>query len=297
MALDWILASGESTTPAPRPGPGWPPRRSRRRYRWPRRSAAPRPPGRPTDPCRRTRHDGRRPTRPHRHALRRDLVARHAGRLTCARVLRGRRQPRAWRGPPPPADRSGQIQLVARASAAAAKHAARVDRTDRRDVDDQRSRETRDVSADERGARRPSPPPRRRRRARRNQRSGSPGGRERLSSTARGVAPIAARSLRLTATALRADRMRAAVQSRRKCTPSTSASVVRTSCFAARGLHHRGIVADAEPRRSAGVAPARARTRRDERGLAGVGDGGVTRFDSGGAPDKKEPRFAVWGGR
>ena len=106
--------------------------------------------------------------------------------------------PQAGRGR---ADRAGHVELVARPRAAARQRLPALDRADDGDVDHQRPRRSRQVAADD-------VQPVRARRARRSRRrcasksaSGSAGGSAIESSASRGAAPIAARSLRLTASA------------------------------------------------------------------------------------------------
>ena len=124
------------------------------------------------------------------------------------------------------------------------------------------------------------------------------GGSASESSAARGAAPIAARSLRLTASA-RCPIASGGTKRRSKWTPSTCASVVRTSSAPRCGL----ITAASSPGPTTtheGIET-RACDALDERTLADVSDSECVHSGYAGADAKRgetqKPRFAVWGGR
>ena len=100
------------------------------------------------------------------------------------------------------ADRAAHVQLVTGASAAARQRLPPLHRPDHRDVDHQRTRRSREVAADHvhaHAARASAVRPHRR--SPRNRRAAASAASAIDSSASRGAAPIAARSLRLTASA------------------------------------------------------------------------------------------------
>ncbi len=157
------------------------------------------------------------------------------------------------------------------------------------------------VAANERGARRRRQRRRSRRRARRSRRAANASGSARLSSDARGAAPIAARSLRFTASALwpmaRAARSSRAGSAR----PRRARRSSRPNRARARGA----ITAASSPipisTCGGGGADALAQPI-DQSQLAEISDGrGHGTWDGALRPrcvreGRKKPRFAVWGG-
>ena len=154
------------------------------------------------------------------------------------------------------ADGSRHVEPISRPAAASREHAPSRAGADRRDVDDERSGRSREVAAGERRAVRRGRAAPRRRSARRNRRAATRREGPGSAGRSRGVAPIAARSLRLTATALWPIAC-GAVQ--RAAEVHVFDQAVGGDDFdrAAHRLDHRGVVADADghPRRRGADAP------------------------------------------